>query len=189
MTPENLIFILQQGNQLKRTTRTGWEQRGVPNAENVAAHSYGVAFTAMLLAQVVDSPVDRGKLLSMALLHDLPEALTSDIPQPATRFFPAGLKETIEEAALVEIFQTAHFTDEMLVLWTELTAAETVEAQLVHDADKIDLYLQAYNYSVQTGNHRLAEFWTSSPTLHFPQSVNIYQVLRAKFQTFLQNSP
>ena len=40
------------GNQLKRTARTGWAQRGVPNAENVAAHSFGVVFVALVLAQV-----------------------------------------------------------------------------------------------------------------------------------------
>ncbi|MCZ7670255.1 MAG: hypothetical protein M5U34_25360 [Chloroflexi bacterium] len=34
-----VLKLLLHGNQLKRTPRTGWVQRGVPNAENVAAHS------------------------------------------------------------------------------------------------------------------------------------------------------
>ena len=46
-----VLNTLLHGNQLKRTARTGWVQRGVPNAENVAAHSFGVVFVALVLAQ------------------------------------------------------------------------------------------------------------------------------------------
>ena len=42
-----VLNTLLHGNQLKRTARTGWAQRGVPNAENVAAHSFGVVFVAL----------------------------------------------------------------------------------------------------------------------------------------------
>lgn len=49
-----VLKTLLHGNQLKRTARTGWVQRGVPNAENVAAHSYGVVFTTLVLAQTAE---------------------------------------------------------------------------------------------------------------------------------------
>lgn len=180
MNSETLLAILQHGNQLKRTARTGWVQRGVPDAENVAAHSYGVAFTALVLAQTIAEPVDLGKLLTMALLHDLPEGLTSDIPRPVSRFFPAGFKETVEAAALAEIFDQAPFAGEILDLWAELTADSSTEAKLVHDADRLELYLQAHNYARETGNQRLAEFWAQNYTFHFPQSTALYDLLRAQ---------
>lgn len=189
MTAEVLLAVLQHGNQLKRTARTGWVQRGVPDVESVAAHSYGVAYTALILAHVVEAPVDWGKLLAMALLHDLPEGVTSDIPRPVTRFFPAGFKEKIEGEALAEIFGPVGFADDLLVLWEELVAAESTEAQLVHDADRLDLYLQAYNYAVQTGNSRLAEFWITPPTFHFPQSTALYQLLYERNRVFLIDAP
>ncbi len=53
-----LIQIFEQGNQLKNTVRTGWVQRGVPEAESVAAHSYGVTFITLILAHNLDEPVD-----------------------------------------------------------------------------------------------------------------------------------
>ena len=56
-----VLNLLTHGNQLKRTARTGWVQRGVPNPEDVAAHSYGVVFTALVLAQLIDEPVDLGR--------------------------------------------------------------------------------------------------------------------------------
>ncbi|MEW5987310.1 MAG: HD domain-containing protein [Chloroflexota bacterium] len=172
-----LLDLLFHGNQLKRTARTGWAQRGVPNAENVAAHSFGVAFATGLLAQVMEEPVDVGKALTMALLHDLPEGLTSDIPTPAWGYLPAGLKAQVERSAMQEIVGQGSLAAGLMALWEELTAAVTPEARLVHDADKIDLYLQALIYEEQTGNRHLAEFWQDAPVFYFPQARAIYEVL------------
>lgn len=81
--PAAILQTLLHGNQLKRTTRTGWARRGVPDPENVAAHSYGVAHITLILAQLLEQPLDLGRALAMAVLHDLPESLTTDIPRPA----------------------------------------------------------------------------------------------------------
>jgi putative hydrolase of HD superfamily len=174
---ETIIPILLHANQLKRTARTGWAMRGVPNAENVAAHSYGVAFTALTLAQLSAEPVDLSKLLTMAILHDLPEGLTTDIPTPAWRYLPPGVKQEVERGAMNEILNGASFRENLLAIWEELHEGQSVEAQLTHDADKIDLYLQAYIYERQTGNRQLAEFWTAVPIFHSPAAEEIYKWL------------
>lgn len=182
MTADEILTILLHGNQLKRTARTGWTQRGIPNAENVATHSYGVAFAALLLLQVVEAPLDRGKVLAMALLHDLPEALTTDIPTPAWRYLPPGIKTEVERSAIEEILGTAAGTAELLVLWEELQDNETAEARLVHDADRIDLYLQALVYEEQTANSHLQEFWAVPHRFHFAEAQVIYDTLRDKWE-------
>ncbi|MCL4261766.1 MAG: HD domain-containing protein [Anaerolineae bacterium] len=166
---------LLHANQLKRTARTGWVQRGVPNAESVAAHSFGVVFTALTLAQVVDTPLDLGKLLALAALHDLPEALTTDIPTPAWRFLPPGIKTDVERGALAEMLADTPFAAEWMVLWEELHEGGTAVARLVHDADKLEMMLQAWVYEQQTGNRFLAEFWATPPTFYFPQAEAIYR--------------
>lgn len=177
MEAKAILDLLLHGNQLKRTARTGWAQRGVPNAENVAAHSFGVAFATFVLAQVINEPLDAAKALMMALLHDLPEGLTSDIPTPAWGYLPAGLKAQVERSAMQAIVDQSPLAADFMALWEELTAAVTAEARLVHDADKIDLYLQALLYEEQTGNRHLAEFWQDAPTFHFPQAQAIYEAL------------
>lgn len=177
-----IIALLQQGNQLKRTARTGWVQRGVPQAENVAAHSYGVVFTALVLAQLVDEPVDLGRLLAIAALHDLPESLTTDIPTPAWRYLPPGIKTDVERGAMREILDDIPFAGEWMDWWEELHAAETAVARLVHDADKLDMFLQAHLYEAQTGNHQLQEFWTCPHTFYFPQVQAIYDELRRQHE-------
>lgn len=175
--PENLLKILMQANQLKRTARTGWSQRGIPNAENVAAHSYGVVFTTMLLSRILEQQIDLGRALTMALLHDLPEGLTTDIPTPAWRFLPAGSKFEAEDKAMQAIFDGVAFGTNLVAIWEEFQSAETLEAQLVHDADKIDLYLQALVYEQQTSNQHLQEFWQIPAEFYFPEVQALYQTI------------
>ncbi len=103
-----VINILLHGNQLKRTPRTGWVQRGVVGAENVAAHSFGVVYAILVLAPLVDANINLERALAMAALHDLPEALTTDIPTPAWRFLPDGVKTAVERSAMQEMLYSSH---------------------------------------------------------------------------------
>lgn len=175
-----VLKLLTHGNQLKRTARTGWVQRGVPNPEDVAAHSFGVVYTALILCQIIDEPMDQGRVLAMAALHDLPEGLTTDIPTPAWRYLPAGVKTDVERGAMQEILADVPFLPQLMSLWEELHANETAVAKLVHDADKLDMFLQAIIYEEQFGNTHLAEFWTNPYTFNFPQCQAIYDALRAR---------
>jgi putative hydrolase of HD superfamily len=176
----SLINTLKHGNQLKQTARTGWAQRGVSDAEDVAAHSYGVAFIALVLAEVTDGDLDMGRLLSMALLHDLPESITTDIPTPSWQYLPPGSKIEAEDAAMEEIFAGTGYAGPFLDLWRELQTADSSEARIVHDADKLDMFLQAVIYEEQTGNQQLAEFWKSQPDFALPISKRIYEELLSR---------
>jgi putative hydrolase of HD superfamily len=180
MKTTTVIEVLLHGNQLKRTVRTGWVQRGIVNAESVAAHSYGVIFVVMVLAESIDMPMDVGKALAMAALHDLPEGLTSDIPTPAWQLLPSGVKAGAEREAMGVILSRAPFASRLMDLWEELIAGETAEAKLVHDADKLDMFLQAIVYEGQTGNQRLDEFWHKPRLFHFPEAQAIYDELRTR---------
>lgn len=173
-----VLKTLLHGNQLKRTARTGWVQRGVPHAENVAAHSFGVVFATLVLAQVLDEPIDVGKALALAALHDLPEGLTTDIPTPAWRFLPPGVKTAVERHAMQEILQETPFADSLMTLWEELHEKQTAEAQLVDDADKLDMFVQALVYEEQTGNQHLAEFWQQPYVFYTAVAQAVYDQLR-----------
>lgn len=176
-----LINLLIYGNQLKRTARTGWVQRGVPSAENVAAHSYGVVFTAMVLCQFISSErLNLERVLAMATLHDLPESVTTDIPTPAWRYLPVDVKESVERGAMTEILGFVPFGKEWMALWEEMNKGETAESKLVHDADKLEMFIQALMYEKQFGNVQLAEFWQRPHTFHFAECQTIYEELRAR---------
>jgi putative hydrolase of HD superfamily len=178
MQTQQMIELLRHGNQLKRTARTGWVQRGVVDAESVADHSYGVVFTALVLAQLVKEPLNLADVLAMATLHDLAEALTSDIPAPAWRFLPSGIKTDSERRAMVAIVSETAVSELWMDWWERLQAADTPEARLVKDADKLDQFLQALTYEMQTGNQQLGEFWAVPHQFYFPEAQAVYDELR-----------
>ena len=179
---QSILSLLLAGNQLKRTARTGWVMRGVPNPEDVAAHSYGVSWTALLLANQIEietgQSFDIGRLLSLALIHDVPEGRTTDIPSPAWKLLPAGLKANVERGVMQEIVEGSEQESILLDLWEEMNARESAESKLLHDADKIDMYLQAWQYERQFGNQQLSEFWEKEHQFHFPLAQSIYAEIR-----------
>lgn len=177
MNITSILQLLFHANQLKQTERTGWVQRGVPNSENVAAHSFGVVFTTMILAQLVSQPINLERALVMAALHDLPEAIISDIPRPAQKYLPKGAKTTAERLALQDLLANGEFAVEWLEIWEEMHQNETAVAHLVKDADKLELFVQAFIYEEQTGNRRLGQFWQHPPKFHFAEVQALYDEL------------
>src|SRR5215210_3864360 len=74
--------FLHRVGRLKTLRRTGWLHCGVPDAEteSVADHAFRTTLLAWLAAGQVPG-LDREKVLKLALVHDLAEALAGD-PTP-----------------------------------------------------------------------------------------------------------
>ena len=155
------LDLLLQANILKTTPRTGWHQRWVRLPEDVAAHSWGTAMVALVLAEMSDrldaEPIDRGRLLSMAILHDLAEAEISDIPQPALRDLPVEVKHAAEAQALAAMLGGLPMAADWTRLLAEYEQEASLEARLVRDADRLEFLLQAWVYRRTTGNELLEE--------------------------------
>src|SRR4029079_8935489 len=106
-----MLSTLIELQRLKRLERTGWTLRGLPNGtESVAAHSFGVCVTAMLLADEVKArgqEVDCERVLRMALMHDWSEARVGDMPRTATRYFGAEARRKAESLAFADMLSNA----------------------------------------------------------------------------------
>ncbi len=161
--PERWLDLLLQANVLKTTPRTGWHQRWVALPENVAAHSWGTAFVALVLAEMTQAApdpqaggatIDRGRLLAMAILHDLAEAEVSDIPRTALRYLPAAAKHAAEAQALAAMLDGLPLAGAWTALRDDYEREESLEARLVRDADRLEFLLQAWVYRT-TGNLQL----------------------------------
>lgn len=59
------------------TPRAGWVQRNVAQPESIADHMYRMATMALLMAG--SERYDHGKLVKMAIVHDIAEAIVGDI--------------------------------------------------------------------------------------------------------------
>src|SRR3954449_8987480 len=156
-TSHDLLALYTQIATLKMLPRTGWLQRGVPTPESVAEHTFGVAALALLVGDTVDG-LDRGKLLAIAMLHDLAEALLSDLPASAKRFIGAEHKHAAERSALEEMLAHLPNRAEYLILWDEYARGCSREARLIKGIDRIEMLTQALAYE-RAGSRALGEFW------------------------------
>ncbi len=138
--------LLEVAVGLREVARAGWKRVGIERPESVADHSYGVALAALVLAP---PELDRLKVLSLALLHDLPEVRVGDItPHDGV---PREEKKRREAVAAAELF--AHHPP-LQALWRELERGESAEAKFVKAMDLLDLELMAAHYArggVDTG--------------------------------------
>ena len=158
-----MLSTLVELQRLKRLDRTGWVLRGFANGtESVAAHSFGVSVTAMLLADELARQgvsVNVEKVLRLALLHDWAEARVGDMPRTATMYFGSEARKHAETAAFRDL--TAAIDDDGALyaqLYREYEERSTLEARLVKAADVIDLLVEALALE-RAGGRGLDEFW------------------------------
>lgn len=136
-------FIYEVG-QLKRVPRTGWFLAGVGDPESVAEHSFRVTIAGILLASMTASEVDVGRVAMMCAFHDIAETRIGDVASVARPYLDKPAE------SLVVSDQTVGMPEQTRTLVLELVreyeAGESIEAQLAHDADKIECLTQAREY-------------------------------------------
>ncbi|MEP7272637.1 MAG: HD family hydrolase [Acidobacteriota bacterium] len=185
------IAFISEVIRLKAVPRMGWLLRGVRDVESVADHSFGVAFIAMLLADMGRRRglmVDTERVLRMALFHDLTEARTGDLPNTVKRYFAPGALHAADNKAAEEMLGHLGLEGaEYLSLWNEYEARETIESRIVKTADKLDLLFQVREYE-KGGAQNLAEFWQNSqPDLSVPQLPEFENLIAELFGALSQD--
>lgn len=173
-----LVDLMLQAGTLKNLPRTGWRLAGIKGCESVADHSFRVVFIALLLADLVPT-VNRERLLRMAILHDLPESLLTDLPLAAVQLLGREAKRQAEADAWDVILPPSLPELDWRRVWEEFEAGETLEARLARAADKLDMVLQAYEYQ-RAGYKDLDSFWPV-PELE-AHSVALVQQLYAELE-------
>ena len=157
-----MLSTLIELQRLKRLDRTGWTLRGLPNGtESVAAHSFGVGVTAMLLADLCTAHgvnVDVEKLLRIALLHDWAETRVGDMPRTATLYFGSEARKHAEAAAFADIVNPIDTAGSYANLYDDYERRQSLEARLVKAADVLDLLIQVLALE-RAGARGLDEFW------------------------------
>ena len=158
-----MLSTLIELQRLKRLDRTGWTLRGLPNGtESVAAHSFGVGVTAMLLADKFISrgiSVDVEKVLRVALLHDWAEVRVGDMPRTATFYFGSDARKEAETAAFSDVVRDVDSAEGLYgSLYSDYEQRSSLEARLVKAADVLDLLVQVLALE-RAGARGLDEFW------------------------------
>lgn len=151
-----MIDALLDALRLKAVPRTGWLRRGVADPEDVASHSWGLAFLVLIL---LPDDLDRARALEYAVLHDLAEVSTGDItPHDG---ISRDEKHRREREAMEELCARLPRGAELLATWNAYEARTDPEAQFVHQLDRLDMALQATAYH-RAGAVGMAEFLDSA---------------------------
>ncbi len=119
---------------LKRTMRTGFAFLG-SGCESTAAHSFSTAFISYVLGEMTPE-ANTGRMVLMALIHDIPEARTGDANAVQKKYTNRD-----EERALKDAMKDCFIADNIMEIYREYEKAETKEARLVKDADQLDMFL------------------------------------------------
>jgi len=152
VSPKDVLGLIREANALESVDRTGFAMCGVSRPETVAAHSFGVLAAAFGIADMLEEPVDRGRLALIALLHDLPEARVGDTPL----IIKTDADDAREDRAMEEIL--AGLPEHYRSAWEEYRALESLEARIVHGCDKLQMMAKVAEYE-RAGEEGLAAFW------------------------------
>ena len=158
------VLAFLRASSLKHVQRSGWVQHGVPAPERVAGHSHRLALMAMVLERTEGGvragggeAVDMGRVMRMAVVHDIAEADVGDIT-PADGV-PKAEKARLEAAAVARFgamlagTAEAGAADATAALFHEYEDDATPEAHVCHELDKFDMILQAFEYEQQFAGH------------------------------------
>lgn len=147
-----LADFCNEVGMLRHTPRSGYAFLG-SGRENVAEHSYRVSVLGYALARLAGA--DPARVTFLCLFHDLHEARTGDFNYVNHRYNECRAREALEDAT-----QGTGLAEDILGFWDELADGRSLEAELAHDADQLDLICNLH-VELSKGN-AFAEEWLDS---------------------------
>lgn len=161
--------------RLKTTKREGWRRFGISDGESISDHMYRMSIMTMMAPPSLASRLNIPHCTKMALIHDMAESLVGDIT-PVDKDVTKTEKAR-REAAVIEYISTtllgnvpggALSGQDIKRVFQEYEDNETLEAQFVHDIDKLELLLQMVEYE-RTYNTDLSEFEHVAGRIQLPE--------------------
>lgn len=196
---KNIIHLAKHGETLKRINRAGWSLAGVNRTrpESVGEHSYGTALLSLLISKELIEDgwsVDLSEVASMALIHDLPEALISDIPQIAVQLggndFSKGKRKAESEAMSKLAIIKSNFDKWLVDLWDDIEKKTTLASRIVSGADILDMLIHAVTLEASGISPKVLDqfFITSQERLKLLDITLVLDIFWELYQEHLENS-
>ena len=128
-----------------------WKQFLNPDVANNAEHTFRVAWIALTLAKY-ENVKDHGKILKMALVHDLPESRCGDVHYLSRQYVKRN-----EDLAVEDMFKDSIHESEFRNIWREYEDRKSIESKIVKDADNLDVEFELRELFKQ--GHTVGSIW------------------------------
>jgi len=188
---DKIIKFLIEIGKLKKMPRRGWVIRDIKNPETIAEHIFRAALMAWVLAESKGKNFNVGKLIKIALVHDLCEVYAGDIT-PYDSILPrdkekrrellktwprfseeekkrlADEKYKKERVGLEKLIKDLQpkLRNEMRSLWLDYEKGLSREGRFFKHTDRIESFLQATEYWRINKNLPQNPFWVQARELH-----------------------
>jgi len=188
---DKIIKFLIEIGKLKKMPRRGWVIRDIKNPETIAEHIFRAALMAWVLAESKGKNFNVGKLIKIALVHDLCEVYAGDIT-PYDSILPrdkekrrellktwprfseeekkrlADEKYKKERVGLEKLIKDLQpkLRNEMRSLWLDYEKGLSREGRFFKHTDRIEISLQATEYWRINKNLPQNPFWVQARELH-----------------------
>jgi len=149
---KSIVNLLHEIGMLSQIPRSGFAFLG-SGKQSVAEHSFRVALIAHAISRVTPEAVDHDKLIMICLLHDLPESRIGDLNYVQKKYIKPNLDKAVED-----IRKGSPLGPEAAKWIEEYESGETLESQIAHDADQIELLL-VLKREIELGNPKASEWF------------------------------
>ena len=203
---EKILNFLIEVGKLKRLPRRGWVINQIKNPESIAEHIFRSAIMGWILGYK-KGDINIEKLIKIALIHDLCEIYAGDItPYDSVlpkrkkklsalmktwpRFSDSERREQAikkykkENKALKKLISKLppKLKKEINKLWLDYEKKLTPEGRFFHQADRMENFLQAYEYWKKYKNPPLGPWWLwAREFFDDPTLLEFMKVLDKKF--------
>jgi len=134
-----------------RFLQRNWRQFLNADFSNETEHTFRVMWIALVLAKH-EKAQNVGKIIQMALVHDVGESRSGDVHYVSRQYTTRDEKKAVED-----VLYGTSLEGEMLELWEEYEAKQTKEAQIVKDADSLDVDFELREQEVK--GETLKKYW------------------------------
>jgi putative hydrolase of HD superfamily len=181
---EGILDFVWEVGKLKHLPRKLWVELGVKNPESVAGHCFTLALMAWIFGREKKG-LNTGKLIKMALCHELPSVYTGDLITPYGRILPKTNTEKKkvfikwprlskkekekkfledyqkEKKALKKLTQKLSFStkEEIIQLFDEYKTASSAEARFLNQLNVLAVLFQALLYQKEDKNLPVGFLW------------------------------
>ncbi|MBP7774639.1 HD domain-containing protein [Candidatus Woesebacteria bacterium] len=135
MTMNSDINFLYEVGCLRFVQRS-WRHFLNADFANVSEHIYRVIWLALVIAKH-EKCADTEMIMKMALVHDLTEIRASDVDYLSRQYVTRNEVQAAEDMLAPTVLK-----DEFLAIWHAYEKRDTLAAQIVKDADNLDVDME-----------------------------------------------